>query len=439
MLQSENNRHTSLANNDDFFSQTLDFSLKMTKNKQVKEKDFWNLTTAYLYFLNKDFAAAKTYLAKVNEKNIKYKNQKEEFAAYIYLCEQPAITQEVEKVLFEKYQSLIPVGKESFLADVLANRYFVQKDYAKSFLISNPVSALGARLDADLLTQVEAFLSKPNKNEWEKYILQHSSNDNAIEYVNYLWGNYYLAQGNLHKSLAAFAKVQPSFKWRNSYSSDDYNGFTGISDKVFGYNQIECFNCPPRQVMKNDFAAQFPFIKKKMNKKELVEALIQLQEIGKQNSENSAKANYLLGNFFYNVSRTGYYRHILRFDLTNDAHWSKFSSGQDSPKDIYDGVYFKHYSWRLMHYDNQTGIAARYLEEAYGQTDDKELKARIAFALSKCEQANWDAEQPYSRDVLISDREYFAELAKYKETRFYDEVKTHCKYFEYYINHVVKD
>jgi len=178
-----------------------------------------------------------------------------------------------------------------------------------------------------------------------------------------------------------------------------------------------------------------------MNKKELVEALIQLQKSGEQNNESGAKANYLLGNFFYNVSLTGYYRHILRFDQTNGTNSMKFSP-QDMPQDIYSGIYFKNYE---VYYDNQTDISSDYLEKAYKQANDKELKARIAFALSKCEQANWDmklSESSYSywkgEYILISDRKYFAELAKYKDTHFYDEVKTHCKYFEYYVNHVGK-
>ena len=440
MLLSKNSRYTALANDDDFFSQTLDFSLKMAKNKQVKEIDFWNLTTAYLYFMNKDFTAAKTYLAKVSEKNIKYKNQKELFAAYIYLCEQQSITPAVEKILFEKHKNLISIGSESFLTDVLANRYYLQKDYAKSFLISNPISALETRFEPELLTQIETFLSKSNKSEWEKHIVQHSSNNHSIEYINYLWGNFYLAQGELQKSLAAFAKISTSFKWEyESYDSpkDKYQGFTGISDKIFGYNQIECFNCPSEQVMKNDFSAQFPFIKRMMNKKELVETLIQLQESAKQDNENGAKANYLLGNFFYNVSLTGYYRHILRFDLTNGANWSKFSSWEESPKDIYNGVYFKYY-WRFIHYDNQTGIAGDYLKKAYEQTNDAELKARIAFALSKFNRDSYWTVGKYEERIDFSEK-YFAELVKYKDTRFYDEVKTHCKYFEYYVNNVVKD
>jgi len=450
----EDKRYPICENQQKFLQQTLDFSLKMTQNKQVEEMNFWNITTAYLYFMNKNFDAAKTYLAKVSEENSKYKHQKEQFAAYIYLCEQPSITPAVEKVLFEKYQSLISFGGDDcFLTDVLANRYYLQKDYAKSFLISNSISALEDYVELDLLLHIESFVTQPDKNAWEKQIIKHvlnqcgaeNSQKDLLQYISYLFGNYYLAEGDFPQALAAFAKIPISFQWQwksfYDLSKNDYQVFTGISNKVFGYNQIECFECSPENVMKNDFLDQFPFIKKTMNRKELVEALIQLQKTGWQDNEAGAKANYLLGNFFYNVSCTGYYRHILRFDITNGYNVRKFER-KNKPQDIYSDIYLKNYSRFVFYYD-QTGIAYDFLARAYEQANDNELKARIAFALSKCEQANWDWSNNnnyyYGREnILISNRAYFAELAKYNNTRFYSEVKTHCKYFEYYVNHVGK-
>jgi len=432
-----------------FLRQTLDFSLKMTKNEQVSELDFWNLTTAYLYFLKKDFDSAKTYLAKVGEKNELYKKQKELFADYIYISEQPKITPEVENEFLKIYRKYSREYSGGFLVDVLANRYFLQEDYAKSFLMNNSIFALEAFVEPDLLVEIENLVTKPDKNEWEKSLIWNATdqfqvysnstigghNDMVLQYISYLWGNYYLSIGDLENALTAFSKIPPTFKWRDfsgyGLTDSDYQGFTGISNKVFGYNQIECFECPSERVMKNDFSAQFPFIKKTMNKKELVEALIQLQKIGKQNNETGAKANYLLGNFFYNVSLTGYYRHILRFDLTNGPNSAKFS-GRQKPKNIYNGIYFKDY-WQFLNYYDQPAIANEFLETAYKQAKDSELKARIAFALSKLNRDTSLRVGKYKEEIDFSE-EYFAELAKYKGTRFYDEVKTHCKYFEYYVN-----
>ncbi len=422
MLYTEEGRYaSSLVKEDDFFAQTLNFALKMAKNRKIKDKNFWNLAATYLHFLNKDFAAAKTYLAKIDEKVAAYKTPKKQFEAYIYLCEQTTITPEVEKVWFEKYKNGYDADN-GFINEVLSNRYFVQKEYAKSFMIIYPVTNLESNnIDSDLLEQIEIFVAKPGKTELEKSILSSSTSEYATDdlpqYFSYLWGHYYLVAGDLQKSLAAFANVKPSFKWQYTFDAHGgYDGFSGIPDKIFGYNQIECFECPAGQVMKNDYSSQFPFIKKTMNKKELAEALVQLEKTGEQENETGAKANYLLGNFFYNISVTGYYRHIFSFDINNSYNSEKFD----------------YYEQRYSDSGELTGIANDYLIKAGDQAGNEELKARIAFAQSKCYRDGYLRFSEYNR-VEIS-KTYFAELAKYKNTLFYEEVKTHCKYFGYYLN-----
>ncbi|GHS97681.1 hypothetical protein FACS189421_04910 [Bacteroidia bacterium] len=431
-----------------FFQRVLAFSQEMANLPAVKEKDFWNLTASYLNFIHKDFANAKSYLEKVEAKNAKYKNQKQNLAMYIDISEQAKITNEIETAFYTKYQNAFnyqpgdyhagmdadPSNVSGFVIDVLANRYFLQKDYAKSFLLNNNIMRLEDNPDEEMLTAIEAFYHKPNKNAMEKSIAKNllpggvTNNADIQQYIDYLWGNIYLAKGELEKSLQAFQKIK----------KDNYRGFSGIPNEIFGYNRIECFDCSVEDVMRTDYLSDFPFIKSTMNRKELVEALLQLQEIGQKKDETGAKANYLTGNFFYNVSRTGYYRHILRFDQTNGAHFIKFDS-YGKKKDIDDGFYFKDYP---VYYENQATLSAGYLEKAYTQAEENELKARIVFALSKCEQEVYYDTQEItyywgennSDGILISGRKYFAELNKYKGTHFYQEVTTNCKYFDYYVN-----
>jgi hypothetical protein len=431
-----------------FFQRVLAFSQQMANRPEVKDKDFWTLTAAYLTFINKDFAKAKSYLDKVEAKNAKYKNQKQNLAMYIDISEQAEITSAIETAFYTKYKNVFdnqpgdyragtdvdPGNVSGFVIDVLANRYFLQKDYAKSFLLNNNITRLEDNPDEGMLTAVEAFYHKSNKNAMENYIAKNllpeevANNADIQQYIDYLWGNIYLAKGELEESLTAFKKIKNS----------NYRRFSGISNEIFGYNRIECFDCSVDEVMRTDYLSDFPFIKSTMNKRELVEALLQLQKTGQKKDETGAKANYLTGNFFYNASRTGYYRHILRFDQTNGANYMKFDDYYGKKQNIYDGIYFKNYP---TYYENQATLSASYLEKAYAQAGENELKARIAFALSKCEQeVHYDTNEVRyywsddSDNILISGRKYFAELNKYKGTRFYKEVKTNCKYFEYYVN-----
>ena len=175
-----------------------------------------------------------------------------------------------------------------------------------------------------------------------------------------------------------------------------------------------------------------------MNKLELTEALLELRKTASLGNEQAAKANYLLGNFFYNTTSTGYFRHILRFDQDN-AYCEKYRS--TTPINIYANIYFKNYGYSSF-FVNKISVSQQYLEKAYQLSQTPELKARIAFALSKCEQETY-YEKKYgdsyywveSDDILIKNRKYFAELNKYKNTSFYSDIVTSCLYFNYYVNH----
>lgn len=451
-----------------FFNQLLSTSKGLANNTTVKEKSFWNLTSAYLLFLKKDFTTAKQYLAKVETKNKLYASQKTSLAMYIDICEQPLITADVEKMLCTKYKSTFMEPKrneyswrtDNFLEDVLANRYYIQKDYAKSFLMSNNVSSLENNPDMSLLDAVEAFYNKANKNDFEKYIARGMYPSTGGTKVNEAWfdmpsyfsnmrGTVYLANGDIDKALASFKKVNPRFNQYRLYWNDngkneytvfkgEYNGFSGISNSIFGYNKIECFDCGKDTVMQIDYLKEFPSIKSSMNKLELTEALLDLRKTASLGNEQAAKANYLLGNFFYNTTSTGYYRHILRFDQDN-AYSEKYRS--TTPINIYGNIYFKNYGYSSF-FINKISLSQQYLEKAYQLSQTAELKARIAFALSKCEQETY-YEKKYkdsyywveSDDILIKDRKYFAELSKYKNTSFYNDIKTSCLYFNYYVNH----
>lgn len=436
-----------------FSDDALKISVSVANNLATKDKNFWNMTTAYLYFLNKDFSNAKKYLALVNPTTKMYASQKKQFELYIYISEQPSITAEVEETLFTKYKQEFNSLKEenyyynSFIVDLLANRYFIQKDYAKSFLLNNSISALEYNPRLDLLNDIEAFVNKKNKNAFENYIANNvnpygerdNKSFNIMDYIYNMKGDIYLSDGNLDQALKAYDRVSPHFKmWAKTGA--DYNGFSKIPTSIFGYNEIECFECSDNMTMGVQYLSDFPSIGTAgtMNKPQIVKALLSLKKTASGKSEIAAKANYVLGNFYYNITNTGYYRNIFRFDRTN-GNGEKYRSG--SEKDIYNGIYFKDYYWNT-YFKNDINTPEAYLEKAYEFAKDNELRAQIAFALSKCEQAEYyenNNMQSYywinSDQIFIKGRKYFEELAKYESTDFYSKVLANCNYFEYYVNH----
>lgn len=469
--------------------EALESSLAQTKN--AKEKNFWNLTTAYLYFLNKDYQLSKEFLNKVNASDKTFGDQKNLFTMLLDIVEQPVISADFEKSLLTRYKEFFANDKKTgvdedgyfyetgnstkdFVFDILANRYYLQKDNAKSFLLQNSVSALEYNPDLNLLNAIEDFYFKKNKNEFEIYLLNKLNADfvvdaklkNDVVYDFESWaanfkGTLALAKADFQTALMNFKKVNPKFAlraglisydddWSLVYKKGIYNGFSGISSRVFGFNKIECFSCPESMVMQADFLNEFPFIKNKMNKAELAEAIIELDKIAKQNGEQAAKANYLLSNFYFNTTTIGYFRELLTFDIDN-SNGEKFHSEDFGQPSVH--FYYKDYS-TYPYYRDQFELPLNYAEAALSKAGSDELKARILFTASKSEQGlfykkinenpeafgqdSWwlDYDSPAIMALKVKDyRKYFKALKSYSNTAFYKEVKSNCKYFNYYSNH----
>ena len=419
-LNSQDKRYPVIKQNYfEYLSDALALSIKMAGSDRVMEKDYWNLTVSYLCFLSKDYSGAKQYLKEVRENKEIYIRQKKDLALYIDISEHSKITGELEKNWYERYKEAFEkAGEDSFVIDVLANRYYIQEDYAKSFLLTNKLTELENNPQLELIERIEQFYQKEDKNELEQYMAKKASagDPNPSDYLRYLKGMIYLTRGEFDAAASMFS---------NNY------GKTVISDNIFGYNRIECFECEEDRVMGIDYTDDFPFIEDRMDEKEIAEALIQLKKAGEGKGEKAAKANYLIGNFFYNTTYMGYYRHYLRFDNNNYYCW-KYERPEREP-DIYADIYFKYYPG---YYKNPLFFSRVYLEKAYKQGKNKELKARIAFALSKCELQHFENTYDYRHGgdgYLISDRYYFKELQHFAGTDFYREVQTNCKYFNYYV------
>lgn len=428
-----------------FVEQILNLTNRMVASTVGSDQNYWLITSAYLNFLKKDFDAAQQMLDQIQTDHSWYIQQKQNLAMYIDICKQPKITPELEMSWLKKYPQVLNVDKypidefdteqiaafttRSFVLDILVNRYYLQQDYAKSFLLNNRLAVLENSPQLSLLKAIDTYYHQPDKNEWESILMSRSvaGIEDVPSYLNYIYGIAYLTQGEIDKACAAFSKT-------TNCSS------RMLPSTIFGYNRIECFEC--QNTMDVDYLSDFQFVLDTMTYCDLAETLLQLKKIADAKTGLAAKANYLLGNFFYNVSESGYFRHVLRFgsDNGNDSQrYHLYHNIQNSANKIS----FKYYS---PYYEDPNPIARQYLENAYQQTSDRELKARIVFALSKCEQHsyNFSNENRYSwwnlrrHDVLISGRESFKELMHYQGTAFFDVVQSNCKYFDYYVTHCAK-
>lgn len=467
-----------------FLTQTLATSLQQSKDASVKDKDFWFLTTSYLYFLQKEYGLSRDNLNKVTSGKADYKDHKKKLETLLAITEAPKITPQFEERLMSEFKRYF-IGEDSkdpnfgragttknFILDILANRFFLQGDYAKSFLLQNHITDLESNPNLELLKEIETLYHKKNKNVFEKYLMGNivpraygyenrtsipTKDFNFDRYAANMRGNVFLAQGNFELALEQFNKVGSNFKlFTPAYGN--YDGYNNVSNTVFGYNRIECFNCPISQVMKTDYLTDFPFIKTSMNKQTLAKALVDLRKEANGNSENAAKANYLIGNFLYNTSLMGYYREILTFDADN-SNGPKFHTIRNHPVPFNKNQFFlKNYSWET-NYSADYELPLSYFKRSLKITKGDELKARLLFAASKCEQGLFYQKEYEDPDFVALDnlrektnmnyqefekryyqlkrekyRNYFQQLSTLSDTNFFNEVRSNCMYFNAYLN-----
>ncbi len=464
----------------------------------AQDTDFWNLSLAYLTNLSKDFSASENYLAKVNSKTTEYLAHKKMITTLLEVNRIDKITPEIEQNLLRKYSAILnfelvyPEGvsyydhtfsreeltknrMKELIKDILANRYFLQGDKAKAFLLHNTIESFANNVQWDLLNDLERLSNKKDKNEFEKYLTEnmyyfafdqstYMSHKKRSQFVlgdflcNYK-GTLYLKEQKFDLAKKEFQKIQQDFYPESTnYFSDQrtgtYDGFSGISSGIFGYNIKECFECQEQEMISTPYITEFSFIRELMNKTELTDVLIRLSDIARQNSEAGVKANFLLANFYYNTTGLGYFRELLSFDL-NNAYGPKFHdllSPEDEVKKL-NGVfsnYYKNFDW-YSSFSGDFNVSMNYAKAALKNVNDPELKAQILFTASKIEQGqfylyaqnnllgewynSYDLEKPEILRYKIKNyRTYFRELKALSSTKAYKEIKSNCLYFNAYVN-----
>lgn len=483
-----------------FLANTLQTAKKQIANPALKDKDFWQLTLAYLQFLDKDLTQSKLTLAQVKQMNPEYKEQIHRLEMLIDIATPSRITPELEERWAKTYPEVFTLDQvrpyenstQNFIIDILANRYYLQGDRVKAFLIQNHIDALENNPDMTLLDGIEALYKKSHPTAFEQLLIKNitpqyidynytrqtttllkQTDFDFDTYVGHMRGSVALAKGDFKDALEQFKRVDPDFKlWRytsdydqkketwvtaqRSYDSLEFNGYDHIPASIFGSSETVCFSCTPEEVMDTHLIAHFPFIKAYMNKKALTEALLNLQRIGNAREPLAAEANLLISNFLFNTSTLGYFREVLTYNLSN---------GNDVKYRMYDRQYINYFPIYYKDYTSQPdfrddfskGLA--YAKKALTLSEDPELKAQILFTAAKYEQGTYyqvenqadfekQLEEAAGEKLSYSDfyahkntykvehyRSYFDQLRAYSNTKYYQKLRSNCLAFDYYVTH----
>lgn len=461
------------------------FQVLITKIAREQQDEFWKMAEAYLFILDKKYDQAQTVLAQIKKPRKAYAHQLEELKMLCEILKPETITAEFENTLMTKYSDFFQTPQKVFwydadrntaqyVKDVLANRYMLQNQKGKSFLINNMLSSLDFAPNLELAKQLYSFYHKKDKTLLEKYMAKSLDDVGDIEaYFNRVFGDFAMKSAEFEKAQNYYQKVQNTsgltrYEWRwdekaeknyldlQKYKTDEYNGFDNIPNYVLGYNVWESYGSEKEISMRLQYLSEFPFIKPKMNKYELAMVASKLQEIGKQKGEKAAKANQLLGNLMYNTSKLGYYRELFVGDIDN-SNGGKYHF---TTKNEVNAIYYKFYdTTKYFYLPDAFDLAIDYYQLALQNTADDEQKARILFQMASAEQGNyyqWEAENTqdfWSQNLSYDERdakqkqqeielnqvknqEYrkaFARLKNdYMHTQTAQELRKSCLYFEYY-------
>lgn len=472
----------------------LDDLEKFTSKTKEKSKDeYWQIADAYLKFLKKDYKESTEILNEIKTTNPEYLEEIKRMKVLNDIVSQPKVDAAYEDHLMKDYAEYF-VEKEvkkdtantneydyygdapstaDFLKDVMANRYFLQGEDGKSFLMNNKLSDLQYNPNSSLVKSVEDFYRKPNKTQFEQQIIAKNMDSvgNIDAFFNTIYGDRAMRLADFEKAKSYYEKAQKfagiprvNYDWtenngqtvtKKQYAPAEYNGFNNIPDLVFGHNVWESFQSADTESMKAENYADFPFIKNTMNKLELTDVLIQLKKIGNGKDEKAAKANQLIGNLLYNTSILGYYRQLFVMDIDN-SNGGKYDFWNTDRSNPYKYYYKNFLDTSYIEPDN-FDLAINYYKKALQLSNNKEEKARILFQMASAEQGKYyQYEAKTSKDFDYSDpkwsekedarqkemdnlknqkyRTYFAQLkTQYSDTEAAKDLMGSCSYFSYFM------
>ncbi|SDQ33738.1 hypothetical protein SAMN05421664_1208 [Chryseobacterium soldanellicola] len=470
----------------------LDDLEKFTDKTKEKSKDeYWQIADAYLKFLKKDYKASSEILEDIKTTNPEYLEEIKRMKVLNDIVSQPKIDAEYEDHLIKDYAEYFikkepkkdstntdydyygPVPSTAdFLKDVLANRYFLQGEDGKSFLMNNKLSDLQYNPNSSLVKSVEEFYRKPNKTQFEQQIIAKNMDDvgNIDAFFNVIYGDRAMRMADFDKAKSYYQKSQSfvgiprlNYEWNDNaqkitprqYGATEYNGFRNISNLIFGHNVWESFGSADNESMEAEDYSQFPFIKNSMNKLELADALIQLKKIGNGNDDKASRANQLIGNLLYNTSILGYYREVFVMDVDN-TNGGKYDFWSTDRKNPYQYYYKNFMDTSYIEPDN-FDLAINYYQKALQLSNNKDQKARVLFQMASAEQGKYyqyeaknpakinysdpkyseksDAHQKQLDDIKNQKyRTYFAMLkSQYADAEITKNLMGSCSYFGYFM------
>lgn len=276
-------------------------------------------------------------------------------------------------------------------------------------------------------------------NSFERLLMKRANEiggrEEVLAYLEYLKGKYYLQNAEPERALEHLSRT--SKKWLDQPENE-------VSARVFSNNIKECFDCPEDSIMVDSvfLAPSFSFIENKLGIVELCEDLIELGNITTSETEWKKKlAHYLLGNFYFNISNTGYFRGFLEA-TSNCCDYNYFTGANEAASLINNRKGYNLYSIAEHFKTNYRlhTVSMNHYEQTLSLSEDRELNARCLYMMAKCElNKMYNEKIEYGfYDGKLGKRELQYKTSfnrieeEYQNTAFYAMIIKECSFFRYY-------
>ncbi|MBC9934600.1 hypothetical protein [Chitinophaga qingshengii] len=391
---------------------------------KVKDLAFWQVNSAYLSYMCRDYEVARAMLNKVNSKEPDIRNQWEVVNILLNVNEQKSIDAALEtkllasfKWLDEQMGSTPPPdkwwmsGRDRFFAKtyrnllgaILAPKYHLQGDYVKESLIRGRCDSLKAydyflsgasaedqiygQMNSAQLLQLHNFMKSTGKTPYESYLAGFFPKGIDLD----------ATIGESYVRVHDFKNAQPWFKKANNLAAS-YLVFKELYQD-FGPDTAErAFSKPITQL-------------------QYVDRMLALQEKMKVTPVD-AKVYYEYATGLFNIT---YYGRTWNFVQKYRPSTTWYTTACE--KDPFEKQYFGCYA-----------AEGYYLKAAQAATDP-EFRAKCFFMAARCYQKHVtpmeDSQKYYA--ALVRNRYFPVLKSNYSQTRLYQEVYGQCSYLRDFV------
>lgn len=423
-----------------------------TLGKQKQKTTVWQLALAHLQYMNGDFDQAWNTLESINPgQNLRWKLQLfvQELLVLPHRTDvrqsaiQAELVRRLEFIRAHGHAMITPEKQLARLHLALCHAFWKQNDIVSAGLfygracpsiwtkqesyasfpdVVNFFDNLASEKDLEKLVKV---LQNP-QNPLEKYLTSPFAKIEGIEYLfNYgdlpltpwpsldqlyeLMGMFAMRNGDVNHARQAYALVDTAY-WNNIH--------TGWNEDIFGSTElIASDTLPPGHI----------------NRLEIAEKMVQLEQEAINNRAKSAENYYLLGNAWYHCSYWGKACNVLaRYRSTNDKDMPPiqplsptFLSWRPNVA-LYGQVYF------------HCSRAAEYYRKALEASTSPELATRAYYMLAECDRrSRWmkfrRSEKNSNREGEVASPMFRTWSRRYKHTEAYKEILSYCPGLQAYL------